>query len=329
MIYLYYGKIGDGKTYHVVRNEVLPAVRSGRRVYTNIDGLSARRLQQVGGAGVVKLDQWHTVDQVRAAVQVAENDKDGVSLQVEQGSLIVVDEAQLVWDARGFKDMSKGTLSFLEQHRHWGLDVVLVTQSPGRLDKAILRLCNECYHVKNLRFLSGLMDGRYVVNVRQSPFDREAMATYRGKYDSEIFSLYRSAVTGSRFRVKKTAMGTGLMLWAPLLVVLSAVLWIRSGGLSILHPGTQPAKIDSGVVRPPEAWSKPGPELRRIDPPIVVDRGVGPVDSARSVEGGSGSLVHDEKGKSGVEKRQVGMVEVDGVVTTIWHEGDRMLRTGS
>lgn len=317
MIYLYYGKIGDGKTYHIVRNEILPAVRAGRQVYTNCDGLDLRRLLQVAGMGEVKVEKWRTVEEVRRCCQVAEDDKDGVSLKVAQGALVVIDEAQLVWDARAFKDMAKGTLSFLEQHRHWGLDVVLVTQSPGRLDKAILRLANECYHVKNLRFLTSALGGRYVVNVRQSPFDREAIATFRGKFDPEIFSVYRSAVTASRFNTKKSVIGHGAMLWGPLLAVVAGVLWLRSGGLNVTKG--QAVKLDTGVVKSEREWPKPGPELARLDPPKV--------DTTSSVEvapiaGELDKIATTSSVKGNEEREVVGTVEVDGVVRT-YYKGDK------
>lgn len=41
-IYLYYGKVGDGKSYHVVATEILPAVRDGRKMYVYMDGLNPR-----------------------------------------------------------------------------------------------------------------------------------------------------------------------------------------------------------------------------------------------------------------------------------------------
>lgn len=232
-VYLYYGKIGDGKTYHVLKNEVVPAARKGRRIYSNIDGLSDRRLLHYVGREV-DLVQWSGVEEVRAALQLEQDDKEGRSLKVQRGSLLVVDEAQMCFDSRNWKDTGPAVLRFFEYHRHFGLDIVLITQSPGRLDKALVRLSNEALHVKNLRFLGSWAGSRYVVNVRQTPYDRECMATMRGHYDTDIFGLYRSAVMNSRARVSKAAMSK-VMLLIPAAIAVVIILGIRNGGLSVLH----------------------------------------------------------------------------------------------
>ncbi len=323
-LYLYYGKVGDGKSYHVVANEILPAVRDGRKMYVYMDGLNPRRVGQFAGrnANVVL---WDNVDEVREACQLEVDDREGVGLRVDRGSLIVVDEAQLVWDAREWQKTGKQALAFFEYHRHFGLDVVLITQSPGRLDKGLVRLSNECLHVKNLRFLSAALGRRYVVNIRQSPQDREPVATIRGRFEDNIFACYRSATTG-RHSVRVHGRGIrGAMLWGPAAAALALFLYVRSGGIGTLEGRTN-VRVDSGRVTPPAAWPKPGPELRRVDPPISrnlsdVSDLVGqapPVEAALAATPASG----DKEGERGDEKRVVGIVEVDGVVTQ-YYEGDK------
>lgn len=257
MIYLYYGKIGDGKTYHVVRNELLPAVAKGRKVYTNIDELNLVEIEKQTGKKP-DIVHWSTVEDVAGAVQLKANDKEGHSLKVDRGALLIVDECQWVWDARAFGKMPKETLTLMEYHRHFGLDLVLISQSPGRIDRAVLRLLNESYQVKNLRILGGVFDSFYIINVRQSPGDREVVGTIRGRYVQSVFRCYRSALVGSKFKIKKTGLSRVGIIAGPAFAVISLVFYLRSGGLNVINGRSgvkvgsadkPPAVVDSGARR--------------------------------------------------------------------------------
>lgn len=328
-LYLYYGKVGDGKSYHVVATEILPAVRDGRKMYVYMDGLNPRRLSQFAGRNS-NVVLWDNVEQVREACQLEVDDREGAGLKVDRGSLIVVDEAQLVWDAREWQRTGKQALAFFEYHRHFGLDLVLITQSPGRLDKGLVRLANECLHVKNLRFLSSALGRRYVVNVRQSPQDREPVATIRGRFEDNIFACYRSATQVRGPKVHGRGI-RGAMLWGPAAAALALVLYMRSGGIATLQGRGAEVKavaLNTGGVHDAGHFEMPGAaaERRRLDPPtpgIIGDgRGSsGPVEAASAARPGRGDAI----GQSGDEKRVVGVVEVDGLVQ-VWRDGDHWLR---
>lgn len=193
MILLYYGKIGDGKTYHVVANEIIPAVKDRRKIYTNIDGLDVRALSHITGVAVGEIDitVWRQKSEILAAMQVAADDSDGITLPIARGALVVIDECQMVWDARDFKNTTKGFLTLLEYHRHYGLDLVFLTQNVKRAENAITRLANYSYQVRNLRILGAA--NRYIINVRQTPLDTEILERKHGVFDSRIFRCYKSA----------------------------------------------------------------------------------------------------------------------------------------
>lgn len=303
-LYLYYGKIGDGKSHEVVLSEILPAVRDGRKVYVYMDGLDPRRLGQFAGRSA-NVQLWDSVDQVRAACALPVDDRDGIELTIDRGALIVIDEAQLVWDAREWQKTGKNAMAFFEYHRHFGFDVILITQAPGRLDKGLVRLANECLHVKNLRFLSAWMGRRYVVNVRQSPQDREPVATMRRAFDTNVFACYRSQVTAGRRSAKVHGRGIGgPMLWGPAFAAVALVFYLRAGGLGFWKGET---KIESGVVRSSDSFPKPGPELARLDLPL-----------SKSAESPKPAASAEAKGlkaetKEPEKPRVVGVVEVDGV----------------
>lgn len=245
---VYYGKIGDGKTYHVMANEILPAVKAGRRIYSNIEGLDHREIAFYAGVPLadLKITQWENSDEIRSHLVADRDDKEGVSLKIDKGSLVVVDEAQLVYDAREFKNTGKNFLTLLEKHRHWGLDIVFITQNPKRLEGAICRLANRCYQVKNLGFLSTIFGSRYVIHHRQTPFD-DVVQTSHGRLKPEIFKLYRSAVQhGEQTHKTKSALNGGLLWLLLLCAALSGSSIIKHGGLAFMNPKVMGAKNDVG-----------------------------------------------------------------------------------
>lgn len=306
-LYLYYGKIGDGKSHEVVLSEILPAVRDGRKVYVYMDGLNPRRLGQFAGR-TANVQLWDNVDQVRAACALPVDDRDGLDLTIERGALIVIDEAQLVWDAREWQKTGKNAMAFFEYHRHFGLDVILITQAPGRLDKGLVRLANECLHVKNLRFLSAALGRRYVVNVRQTPQDRDPVATMRRAFDPNVFACYRSQVMAGRHSAKVHGRGIkGVMLWGPAAAAIALILYVRSGGIGVLQGRTN--VVASGSVRSESAFPKPGVELARVDPPVVGVRGDGKSSPAEPAALAEATADVEEP----VLPPVVGVVEIDGV----------------
>ncbi|MCZ7627194.1 MAG: hypothetical protein C3F12_00185 [Candidatus Methylomirabilota bacterium] len=326
-LYLYYGKIGDGKSHEVVSSEILPAVRDGRKVYVYMDGLNPRRCGQFAGRNA-NIVMWDNVDEVRAAVQLEVDDREGVGLKIDRGSLIVVDEAQLVWDAREWQRTGKQSLAFMEYHRHFGLDVVLITQAPGRLDKGLVRLANECLHVKNLRFLSTALGGRYVVNVRQTPQDREPVATMRRKFDSNVFACYRSstAVRGAKVHGRGIR---GAMLWGPAAAALALILYVRSGGIGIFQGRVADVQVTTGGVHEAKHFEIPnaGAERAKWDPPTpgITGDGRGSAEPGEAATAARPAQADDAVGQSSDEKRIVGVVEVDGAVQ-VWRDGDHWMR---
>src|SRR5574340_247846 len=188
MIYLYYGKVGDGKTYHVVNREVIPALLSGRKVYTNIEGLNLRNISTFTSIPYAELAELVFLFDPFDKAAVKEMYK-----IAEHGSLIIYDESHDYYDAREYKNADKDFLDFLSKSRHQGFDIVFITQSPKRLEGNIVRLCNFAYQVKNLGFIGRFVKSVYVVHCRQSPYDA-IVSTFRGRYDKAVFALYSSFI---------------------------------------------------------------------------------------------------------------------------------------
>ena len=262
MIETYYGKIGDGKTYHVMLRSILPALRAGRRLYTNVDGLQLDLIADHIGVerGSLMVSQWRTAKEIREAMTLDVDDVDGRSLKIDRKSLCVIDEAQLVWDAREFKKTGKDSNTFFEMHRHFGLDIVLVTQSPARMDKAIRELSGMFYQVKNMGFLSKFLGGQYMVNARQKIND-PIVYSDRGSFKPDVFRLYRSAVSLSKTkRAVSIPMGWGMILVLCGSVAYAGVTMAHYGGMPLFAghmPGGKP-KNENAAARAFGVVSSPG-----------------------------------------------------------------------
>lgn len=255
MIYLYTGKIGDGKTYHVVRNELVPAIKARRKVYTNIDmePENVRALAFYCGLRVDEVDIERIGEgadgaaKVRELLTLDENDKEN-SCKLKRGSVVILDEAQMIYDARESKDTPKGFLTLLEWHRHLGLDFVFITQNYKRCDSVIARLCNEALQVKNLKFLSGLMGHRYVLHHRQTPGDA-VVATTKGTLEPQYFRFYKSmSATGVRTHESQGFLTAGRVV--PLVLLAAFVVYRFASHGVIVKPAVAKETRTASEIAP-------------------------------------------------------------------------------
>lgn len=64
-------------------------------------------------------------------------------------ALIIIDEAQVIFDSEEYKDFPKDIATFNQFHRHFGIsDIIYITQHPSRLMKKLRVLCSEFDRVK-------------------------------------------------------------------------------------------------------------------------------------------------------------------------------------
>jgi zona occludens toxin (predicted ATPase) len=230
---VYYGKIGGGKTCCVIFQELIPALRAGRKVVTNIDGLNLREIRNYIGKEidlVVKTSlQWWRDSLTCQVIEKEDGESEKVlNPAISEGALYIIDECQMIWDAREFKDTKKGFLNLIEYNRHFGIDIVFVTQNVKRCDVNISRLANDSYQIKNLGFLHSFTKNRFAVNRRQTPFDKDVISQYTRKYDPVIFTLYKSGVDANAVK-QKSKFSAYLVMPVVLLFIFCVVMLVKQG----------------------------------------------------------------------------------------------------
>ncbi|WP_199030582.1 zonular occludens toxin domain-containing protein [Ralstonia sp. ASV6] len=120
MLIVHEGLPGAGKTWEAVVKRLIPALQKGRKVFARINGLDHAKIAEVAGIEQDRVKELlHEIpeDQVLQWNELVEND-----------SLVILDEAQNFWPHGTSRSMGQDQIKAIAEHRHRGLDVVLMCQ---------------------------------------------------------------------------------------------------------------------------------------------------------------------------------------------------------
>lgn len=67
-----------------------------------------------------------------------------------KNSLVVIDEAGIEYNSRKYKTMDQKLIEWLKLHRHYGCDVIVISQSWEDVDITIRRLVSQLYYIKKI-----------------------------------------------------------------------------------------------------------------------------------------------------------------------------------
>jgi len=220
MIELYEGVPGSGKSYHAICEKFLPWVRQGRRLYIAVDGIYLDRLSLFTGIDLKTLEQQITI--WKDSVEVLQ-----AFPHVEPGSAVIIDEAQTVF--RSMQKVEPGLLRWLETHRHYGVDILLMSQDFRQMTQGVTRLIEATVKFRKLAFVG--LAKKYQGKVRGNPEDNEVIRAFVGTYSPAVYAYYSSyAAAAIReekrshtvFKSARVAIGIaaglfaiGLMVWRP------------------------------------------------------------------------------------------------------------------
>ena len=220
MIELYEGVPGSGKSYHAICEKFLPWVKQGRRLYIAVDGIYLDRLALFMGIELAALEQQITI--WKDSVEVLQ-----AFQHVEPGSAVIIDEAQTVF--RSMQKVEPGLLRWLETHRHYGVDILLMSQDFRQMSQGVTRLIEATVKFRKLAFVG--LAKKYQGKVRGNPEDNEVIRAFVGTYSPAVYAYYSSyAAAAIReekrshtvFKSARIAIGIaaglfaiGLMVWRP------------------------------------------------------------------------------------------------------------------
>lgn len=192
------GQIGSGKTYFALQHFIIPALRDGRFVYTNVD---------FGHSYIY--DVWslfsrHLNKDVSTLINVVVHTKEfleylklisysGEGSRLPHRSVVVIDEAHQIFNYLDTNRVPRQVWEFLAYSRHFGIELVFISQSPELLSKFVINLCNNFIHLHTLKNTTRLFSNYFRYDVRNSLYG-QVLQTRIKKYDKNIFRLYRSFV---------------------------------------------------------------------------------------------------------------------------------------
>ncbi|PMM24922.1 zonular occludens toxin domain-containing protein [Vibrio lentus] len=194
------GRPGSGKSYESVVYHIIPALKEGRKVITNVP-LNLEHFESVFGAEILDLIEVREDSYSRKSGSVRafstaqcfttdewKND-DGV------GALFVIDECHFVLPSQGRGKQAtehlSGVLDYLSMHRHYGHDILLMTQSLGKLHKDVRAMIQIQYRVS--KHTAAGSDKTYTQKVLDGAEGRAAeLNTNVRNYKSRFFPFYIS-----------------------------------------------------------------------------------------------------------------------------------------
>jgi len=210
MLNYHFSPPGFYKSYTVMANEIIPALRAGRHVYGNIDGLDLREISLLVGRVITNM-YYHPIEnkqELQRLFRVEPNDPHYLAFKPEKGGLLVIDEMDTWFFHRDWEDTDGAFVSFLTNHRHLDYDVVMMGVTLGHVDKAIVEL-GGMYHeylpykVMGIPLANNKYRIHYRKGVNEAPLRSELFTV-----DVRIFRCYRSALaieeqTKKRFKMHR------------------------------------------------------------------------------------------------------------------------------
>jgi|LUME01.1.fsa_nt_gb zona occludens toxin len=187
------GRPGGGKTYEVVKYQILPAIlKDKRKVVTNIP-LQLDHIRKVHGEEYAQLvdvidGKFHDFAGVRPFSSAKDFLKyDDWRNEQGQGPLFIVDEAHLSIG----RNAEAAVLEYLSMHRHYGHDIIVVTQNQRKLHRDLRDMIEVAYHCAKMAAYGD--DTSYIRKTYHGVENmREPIHIEERQYEPPIFEYYKS-----------------------------------------------------------------------------------------------------------------------------------------
>ena len=132
MIYLYTGTPGSGKSYHAL-NDIYSRLLKGSRVLANFP-INCSEKNILKGAG-----EFYYLSNNYLVPETLYKFAEKYHVAGKEGqSLVVIDEAQTVFNSRTYQQKGqKEWAEFMQTHRHYGYNLILICQNDRMIDRQI------------------------------------------------------------------------------------------------------------------------------------------------------------------------------------------------
>ncbi|ENE8565376.1 zonular occludens toxin [Salmonella enterica] len=290
----YIGTPGSGKSYEIVRSVIIPAICAGRRIVTNIYGLSYENIiEYCEKRKLLKDDitagEIIVVDNKRITepdfFPVKENQDNSLC---QPGDLVILDECHRFFSSD--RNLSSDARIFAAEHRHYTdpetgftCDLVLVNQALATLPRFLKERVEQTFRMKKLNALAGF-GNKYRVDVFDGvKLTKSTRITYYVEsYKKEIFPLYKSHDAPGAVEVKADSRGTLFkpsQLFLFMLILLGAVMVIWRFSVPYFFPKTEsqsvsqeaPSRRVDTAFHPQQNAGQPQQQAQNTAEPVISD----------------------------------------------------------
>lgn len=254
MIYAVCGSPGSYKSVHVLEKYIIPALKKGRPVYTNIENISAIHIATYFDMSPIECDSnLHILGRVYDDDGKYHEDTSMIRHfyeNVPNNALIVIDEAQNYFSSRDFKEQySKDVISYLTRHRHFGHDVIYITQNIDSVDITFRRNTQMTFMLKRAEHV-GMKKLCFIYVYDRFDLERKHLARLTYTPNPSCFACYSSYEASDVEEHRKTynVILRNKGFWAFLVGLLILLFMFLSGKFDkLIHPGKSVAKPRSSA----------------------------------------------------------------------------------
>lgn len=209
-IHFHEGLPGAGKSYEACVFHILPALKAGRQVVTNIRGINWEKFAEL-------LDE--PVEYVRMLlIYVEPAEQDGAAGDIERvknefadktpdNAMIVWDEIQDYFPSGNYK-LPLNQQKFWTEHRHRGLEIVIMGQDRDDVHKIIRSRIEDIIYFLKLQAVGRPNQYKWEQWQKQAKGKFVKIGSGVRSYDSNYFGLYsshrRETVKGSVYQTERT-----------------------------------------------------------------------------------------------------------------------------
>lgn len=194
MIVFHEGLPGAGKSYEACLYHILPAIKAGRPVITNIEGINHDKFAELSGIPVrfvkemIKCVFFPDIADDEARLEAQRN---AFVCDTEEDSLVVIDEIQDLWPSNRTK-MDPVQQKFFTEHRHKGLDIICMGQDRRDCHNIIRRRIKRVIVFVQLTALGAPRRYQWTAYEATKPECYKRIQSGPRKYESKYFGLYAS-----------------------------------------------------------------------------------------------------------------------------------------
>lgn len=267
-ILFYEGLPGAGKSYEAMCTQIIPFLQKGREVVAYIEGLNFERIAEASGLPADRVRELlHPL--TREDMRPRETTVNGKTVMVDgtwiekvrDNAFHVFDEAQNWWPNR--LRSTEALTQFVTEHRHRGIDVLLMGQS--LLDVLALwrRRVDQKFTFLKLTALG--TDKRYRVTVFKGQGNDEfvKVTDKLGKYDPKFFGTYASHVSDdtntATYTDKRASFASSTFVRYGIPLAIGLLLWGGYKAWAFFHPAPAPTAASASIGKPPQPQAIPGP----------------------------------------------------------------------